>query len=194
MKYKKYVLYCSRHNDETATQVMVMIYALAYQARKFLDVLLEDDGIVWEDGLVPLADPGSTIRSETGIVVSTRFDADAMRRAVEHEYEVKEMAWDLPPADTRYARHFRHGPPAPRTLEEAGVKAERVKRTASAPRASAPVGYVHVSDIALSMGIDAKQARVALRKIYKGDKPIHGWSFPPSEVEALKARIREVVK
>lgn len=203
MKYDPYVLYVSRHDDETGTQIMVVAYAKAYQARKFLDVLLEDDGIVWED-CHPSADPGTTIRSESGIVVSTRFarmrgedTSHLLRKAVEHEYDVKQMLWELPPEHVRWARRFRHGPPLPRTDEEAGVvpaSEKRAARRASSPKKQAPGGYVHVSDIALSMGIDAKQARVALRKIYKDGKPEIGWNFPPSEIEELKAKIKEALK
>lgn len=195
MKYNPYVLYVSRHKDETGTQVMVTTYPTAYQARKFLDELLQDDGIVWDD-CHPSACPGSTIRSESGIIVSTRFDAERMRKAVEHQYEVKEMAWDLPPEHVRWARRFRNGPPLPTTLEEATGTSEtraRRERKASAPKKQAPTGYVHVSDIALAMGIDAKQARVALRKIYKDGKPDVGWNFPPSEVDALKVKIKNAL-
>lgn len=199
IKYDPYVLYVTRHQDETGTQVMVVTYPKAYQARKFLDLLLKDDGWVWDD-CHPSADPGSTIRSETGIVVSTRFHPERMRKAVEHEYEIKEMVWDLPPEHRRWALRFRNGPELPKTLEEAGItvdaegRRERKQRKSSAPRADAPAGYVHVSDVALSMGIDAKQARVALRKLYPDGKPAYGWYFDPKALDDLKARIKEQLK
>jgi hypothetical protein len=182
----KYVLYISRHGDDD-TQCIVQSFAARYSGRKFLDVLLRDDGIHWDDEC--------TVRSETGIVVSTRWWPGLLRRVVEHEYSIAEMAWslrDYAPEVYRAAKTFRNGPDLPRTLEETPTR-ERRTRAASAPRASAPSGYVHVSDIALSMGIDAKQARVALRKIYP-QKPATGWSFPPGEIEALKTKIKEVIK
>lgn len=196
MKDRRYVMYCSRHGDETGTQIMVLIYDKAYQARKFLDALLRDDGFIWDDHAFPMAKPGSTIRSESDIVVSTRFDPEAMRKAVEFEYEPKHMAWDLPPTDASAIRRFRDGPPMPRTLEETGRRegeTVRVRRT-STPKTAAPSNYVHVSTVALSMGIDAKQARVALRKIFPDGKPAYGWNFDPATLDDLKAKIKEHLK
>lgn len=183
----KYALYISRHRDDD-TQCMVVVFCAAYAARKFLDILLEDDGIVWEDDC--------TIRSETGIVVSTRWYPKRMRACVEHEYSLKEMAFKLPAPHPSWARAFRYGPEQPRTLEaDAGATKQREKRErrSSAPRSAAPAGYVHVSDVALALGIDAKAARVALRKIYD-EKPKFGWNFPPGEVEELKKKIKEVLR
>lgn len=183
----KYALYITRHGDDD-TQCIVQTFGAPYSARKFLDVLLKSDGIVWENE--------HTIRSETGIVVSTRWWPKRMRACVEHEYSIAEMAWDLrdvAPDVHKAAKRFRNGPEQPRTIEAADVKPKR-ERTAAAPRAAAPSGYIHISDVALAMGIDARQARVALRKIYKDGKPATGWSFPPAEVEELKTKIKAVLK
>lgn len=183
----KYALYLTRHGDDD-TQSMCVIFAAPYSARKFLDVLLEDDGIVWDDEC--------TIRSETGIVVSTKWWPERMRRVVEHEYTLPEMAWQLDPQHVRWARQFRHGPEQPRTLEEdRGHTERREKRArASGPKVGAPAGYVHVSDVALSMGIEAKQARVALRKLFPDGKPAYGWYFDPATLDDLKARIKAAIK
>jgi hypothetical protein len=199
----KYVLYISRHMDDD-TQVMVMVFAQAYAARKFLDILLRDDGIVWEDtwynGEWPEGTTmkrGCTIRSETGIIVSTRWYPKRMHEVVEHEYSLQEMAWDLPMPYSGFAKAFRRGPDLPRTLEDDGVGSrarERKERKSSAPRADAPAGYVHVSDLALSMGIDAKQARVALRKVFADGKPAYGWYFDPKTLDDVKAKIKQALK
>lgn len=184
----KYALYFSRHGDDD-TQVMVQVFAAAYAARKFLDVVLEDDGIIWENDC--------TIRSETGIVVSTKWYPERMKKVVEHEYTLEEMAWDLQNPHLAEAKRFRYGPPQPRTLEEdaGGTRArEKRERRAKGPTVSAPAGYVHVSDVALSMGIEPKQARVALRKIYPDGKPAYGWYFDPKTLDDLKAKIREQLK
>lgn len=174
----KYAFYISRHGDDD-TQTMCVVFAEPYAARKFLDELLKDDGYIWDDEC--------TIRSETGIVVSTRWYPKRMRRCVEHEYSIAEMAWDLDPHVARWARQFRSGPPQPRTLEEDAAHKERAERKASTPRKEAPAGWLHVSDVALSMGIDARDARRALRACMT--KPDVGWYFDPKEVEDVKAKI-----
>lgn len=183
----KYVFYVSRHGDDD-TQSIVQTFAAAYAARKFLDALLEQDGLIWEDPC--------TIRSETGIIVSTRWYPERMKKCVEHDYSLAEMAWslrDYAPDVYNSARRFRSGPELPRTLEDVPERKTRSGKS-SAPRADAPSGYVHVSDVALSMGIDAKQARVALRKLYPEGKPAYGWFFDPKTLDEVKAKIKEVVK
>jgi len=192
----RYALYVHRRNDDD-TQSMCVVFAAAFAARKFLDVLLRDDGIVWEDEWygqewprVTTMKRGSTIRSETGIVVSTRWYPKRMHEVVEHDYSLAEMAWELPYPHRGWAKNFRSGPPLPRTLEEMPERARR-ERTPSAPREDHPPGYMHVSDVALSMGIEAKVARVALRKIFADGKPKWGWWFDPKEVDGLKKKIKE---
>lgn len=178
----KYVFYITRYKDDD-TQCMVVSFAAPYSARKFLDVLLRDDGIIWENE--------TTIRSETGIVVSTRWWPGLLRECVDHDYSLAEMAWDLDPHVVRWARTFRNGPNLPRTLEEDGVVKEKRERKASVARKEAPPGYLHVSEIALSMGIDARDARRALRSIM--EKPEVGWNFPPDQLEEIKAKIKEAL-
>jgi len=186
------------------TQVMVVCFTQAYTARKFLDVLLRDDGVVWEDVWYDGEWPdtttmkrGSTIRSESGIIVSTRWYPKRMREVVEHEYSIAEMGWELPQPMLGWAKAFRRGPNLPRTIEEdvGGTRArERRERKASTPRKAAPAGYVHVSDVALSMGIEAKEARVALRKIFAGEKPAYGWWFDPKGLDDLKKKIKGAMR
>lgn len=189
-KPAKYALYISREGDDD-TQCMVVTFGARFSARKFLDRLLRDDEIEWQPA-TQFQQEDTTIVSSSGIVVSTRWWPGRLRRCVEHEYSVAEMVWQLDTQHRRWAKEFRDGPEFPRTLEDApGPKHER--RT-GAPRVSAPSGYVHVSVIALSMGIDAKQARVALRKIYKDGKPKFGWNFPKDEIDGLKTKIKEVLK
>lgn len=174
----RYALYLSRRGDDD-TQTMCVVFGAPYAARKFLDELLKGDGVVWDDGC--------TIRSETGIIVSTRWYPKRMRECVEHEYTLQEMAWSLDPHVAKWARVFRNGPPQPRTLEEDSAHKERAERRVSTPRREAPAGWLHVSDIALSMGVDARDARRALRSIMtKGE---FGWWFDPKEVDEIKKKI-----
>lgn len=191
-KPAKYALYITREGDDD-TQSMVVTFGARFSARKFLDVLLRDDEIEWQPA-TQFQEEDTTIVSSSGIIVSTRWWPGRLRRCVEHEYSLPEMTWDLDRQHVRWAKEFREGPNMPRTIEEAAGARPAKERRSSAPRASAPAGYVHVSDVALSMGIDSKQARVALRKLYPDGKPAVGWNFPPDEVDALKARIKEVLK
>jgi len=190
-------LYLSRVGDDD-TQCMAVTFKRPHHARRFLDELLQSDGYVWEECLSPHRTPPCecTIRSESGIVVSTRWYPETMREVVDHEYTVKELGYSLQEPYLSWARYFRNGPPQPRTIEEATADSQR-KRTRtpreSTPRADHPAGYIHVGDVALSLGIDAKQARVALRKLFP-EKPAYGWWFDPATLDDLKARIKEVVK
>jgi len=189
---KSYVLYFSRRwsEDPNGDRVMVWVFYHAFVARKFLDVALGDEGFIWEDDC--------TVRTEGGTIVSTRWHPEDMRAVWEHEYTLPELGWDLSsnmPMEYRCAMWWRHG--APTETEEEVVQrraAKRERKTSSSPRASAPPGYIHVSTIALQLGVDAKQARVALRKIYGDNKPKHGWNFAPDEVESVKAKIKENIR
>lgn len=177
----RFVLYISRHGDDD-TQSMVQVFAQPYAARKFLDELLADDGVVWDDEC--------TIRSETGVVVSTRWYPDRMREAHSHEYTLEEMAWTLDHLHAAAARRFRCGPELPRTAAEAATDRPRRSQSSapSAPRASRE-GLVPVGDIALALGVDARNCRAALRKLGI-EKPAVGWAWPADQVEAVKARIQ----
>ncbi len=179
----KYAFYVSRHRDDD-TQVMCVVFAAPYAARKFLDVLLEDDGIVWEDEC--------TLRSESGVVVSTKW-FPVLRECVEHEYSLPEMGWEMQDPQRKWARQFRYGE-QPRTAEPDAHLGKRARRVSapSGPRASAPAGSVHVGEIAEQMGIEPRVARGALRGIMS--KPAHGWNFLPSEVDEIKAKIKAALE
>lgn len=179
----RYVLYLSRHGDDD-TQTMVLVFGAPYSARKFLDVLLEKDGYIWEDDC--------TIRSETGIVVSTRWYPKRMRACVEHEYSVAEFAWDLDPLHVGYARRFRYGPEQPRELTpEQQERRPRQRQAPSGPRASRD-GLVPIADVALQLNVTPRECRAALRKL-KVPKPAAGWAFPAAEVDAIRERIRSAL-
>lgn len=181
----KYALYVSRH-EEDDTQCMVQVFASAYAARKFLDVLLADDGYVWDDEC--------TIRSETGIVVSTRWFPDAMRRAIDHTYTAEEKTWDLRDPHRAEALAFRCGPNLPRTDEDVAALARatgRAPRAASTPRASR-AGLTSIGDIAEALGVEPRVARGALRQM-KIEKPAAGWAWGAAEAEQVQAKLRDAL-
>lgn len=190
----KYLFYVTREGDDGTQMMTSRAFAARYAAKKWLDALIGDDTFEWRDDALPWVEKGCTIITSTGIVISTRGWPERMLACVEHELTLPEMAFSLEDGDLREIRLFRYGPEMPRTLEDDGHVREKRERRSSAPRADAPAGYVHVSDVALSMGIDSKQARVALRKLFPDGKPAHGWWFDPATLDELKARIRAVLK
>lgn len=173
----KYVLYLTRRGDD-ASACMVVAFSAPGEARRFLDALLADDGFVWDDAC--------TIRSETGIVVSTRWFADTMRACVEHVVTDRD-----PPLDDRYvgyARLFRHGPDV-RPTSDGGVEpVVRAPRPAPQPRESRD-GLVTVAEIAATLGVEPREARQALRSL-KIEKPAAGWAWPPAQVVEVTERLR----
>lgn len=177
----KYVLYVTRHRDESGTQVIVMNFAAPYAARKFLDVLFEGDGLNWDDEC--------TVRSETGIVVSTRWWPKRMKECVEHEYSIAELAWDLDKLYHDAARRFRYGE-QPRELSPEQTEPRRA-RAPSGPRASRD-GLVPIADVALQLNVTPRECRAALRKL-KIEKPAAGWAFKADEVDAIRDRIKSAL-
>jgi len=175
----RYVLYLTRVGD-ASTSCMVKAFAAPYVARKFLDALLADDGYVWQDE--------TTIRSETGVVVSTRWFPDALRACVEHRYTAAETAWTLDSTSASHARLFRHGPDV-REAAAGGVEdVVRTPRPAPQPRAPRD-GLVTVADIAAELGVEPRVARQALRGLGV-EKPAAGWAWPASEAAAVAARVK----
>jgi hypothetical protein len=175
----QYVLYLSRchADDPDGNQMAAHIFAAPYSARRFIEVLLEDDGFVWE---------GATIlRSESGIVIK----CDLLAKIIGHEYTLAEMAWRLPEPHRGYAKFFRYGR-QPTSLTEA--QEGRPERKASVPRASRS-GMVPIADIAMKLGLKARDARAAFRKA-KIPKPAAGWAFKPDEVDGVLEKLRAVMK
>lgn len=175
----RYALYVTRRGDDVG-QCMVQVFAAPYAARKFLDALLADDGYVWESDV--------TIRSETGIIVSTRWFPGRLRECVEHEYTREERDWELDHRHLDAARLFRHGPDVRPTADGGVEPVTRAPRPAPTPRASRD-GLVPAADVAAQLGVEARDLRAALRRM-KVPKPAAGWAWPETEVPALVAMVR----
>ena len=177
------VLYLSRRHfqDPGGDQQAVFIYDTAWETLQALRRILRDDELLWESD--------DHLRSSTGIVVQVkrvpRGLQTTLREMLSYDPTLKEMSLELSPNLRRECRIFREGR---MSVEPA---APRRERGSSAPRAQAPAGYVHVSDIALALGIEPRVARGALRKIMT--KPAVGWMWSPAEVEDVKAKIREAI-
>ena len=188
----KYALYCSRVDDDD-TQCMVQVFASAYAARKFLDVIFEDDDVVWDDAATSTArgaigEAGCTVSSSSGVVVSTMWYPEQMRRAVEHQYTPEELEWQLTEPHLGDARRFRAGPNNPR--EHVHVPREqRTRSTARAPRG----GLTPVADLATELGVTARDCRQALRRL-KLVKPASGWAWPADEIDDVRAQLKDALK
>lgn len=176
----KFVFYVTRRLDDR-DQSMVWILDTVAEARKFLDVLLGDDGIVWENPC--------TIRSSTGIVVSTRWYADLMRAAVDHEYTQAERSLQISYTARNVAASFRNGV---RAISSGGVarpdETPRAPRPAPTPRAPRD-GLVSVAEVADQLGVEPRIARAALRRM-KLEKPSAGWAWPAAEIPSIVERVR----
>lgn len=180
----RHVIYVTRRyfQDPHGDRMAVLIYDERWEAQAAMRLLLADDELLWEDD--------DWVRSSSGLVLRIRRTRDTsatLRELWEYERATREMALDLSPNLRREARIVRAG-----ELPKERPQVERKKRSGTrGPTKAAPPGYVHVSDVALSLGVPARDARRALRKIMK--KPDVGWRFPPSELEDLKKKIAEVL-
>lgn len=188
----KYCLYISRDGEDD-TQSMAVVFAASYAARKFLDVLLEDDEIEWWENpfMVRLGVnvEGCTIRSSSSIVVSTRWWPDRMRKVVEHEYSLEEMGWQLRNPMRQWAVMFRNGPNFPRTLEEDGHVREKRERKPVQHRAPRD-GLTPVADIATALGMEPREVRGILRGL-KIEKPAAGWAWPAEKAAEIQSLIEK---
>lgn len=174
----RYALYVTHREDED--RVMAVTFAEPYAARKFLDALWRKDVVTWDDEC--------TASSETGIVVSTRWWPGRLRECVDHEYTLAEAAWPLDGYVRDWARSFRHG------LREAPESVEQTKAATAAKSAPSrpPAGYVSLADVATSLGVDARDARRALRSFTSA--PAYGWWFDPASLADIKRKIQEAIK
>lgn len=178
-----HVLYLSRRfsDDPDGNQVAVFMYGARYAAKRALELLLEQDDLLWIHD--------NKLQSETGIIIEIRPCKDTrytLRQLWEYELTIAEMAWEMKPPHSTECKTFRYRRQAT-TLEP---QQER-RRGKGAPRSSRQ-GMTPIGDIALALGITAREARAAFRKA-KIPKPPQGWAFPPGEVEAVKAKLQEVL-
>lgn len=177
-----YVLYLSRRyrDDPDGNQVAVFIYAAPYAAKRALELILADDGIVWVTD--------NHLKSESGIEVQVRpcrTTTHTLKELWEYEYTIAEMAWEMQPPYSTECKRFR----LERVSEQVPEKVQR--KRGNGPRASR-AGMTPIADIALELGITAREARGAFRKA-RIPKPPCGWAFKPDEVDGIRAKLKEVL-
>ncbi|OXE37510.1 MAG: hypothetical protein CGW95_00940 [Phenylobacterium zucineum] len=189
----KYGFYCYNQNGAFTYQCFCGIYA----AKRFIEVITEGTSYKWLNC--------ETILAENGVKISTTTNPNPkpgdqtyfeMEEVLEHEYTTEEEAWQVPePMASQWPRFPSQGAPRERSNDD---DAPAQRRTAT-PRPERPArpqrveGNVSVATIAEQLGIDATKARGALRKASE-PKPPQGWEWPPSEVERIKAKIKEHLK
>jgi predicted glycosyltransferase len=76
-------------------------------------------------------------------------------------------------------------------------KTQKPVKATSAPKTIKPkfdaTGYVTANDIATQLKVEGREVRGVLRSL-KLEKPDHGWSWSPTEAEAIKKQIKEGLK
>ena len=183
----KYVLYISRRGDSSQSCSAVSIWAARYGAKKFLDALLQDDGVVW--------DTPNRLRSETGIIVENPYAfKDTTKNYVlqevwEHEYSLAEMVWTLPHPYPAQAKRLRMMPAM--TLEQYDAVLPTQGPKVRSVRASRD-GMVPIADLAAEFDLCARDCRAALRKA-KVPKPAAGWAWRADEIEGVRALIAKAL-
>jgi len=177
------VVFLTKLDDSANLGPTVMILNTVWAMKKFVESVLEGDSFAIE---------GDTLVSSSGIVVDYRGVSEtSLEEIMEHDYSLREMAWQLPFPYSHYAYWFRHvrTEPTQEEMEEAIDRAMPTRRRAMhrAPRD----GMVPVADIATGLGLTAREARGLLRRA-KIPKPPQGWAWPVDEAENIKAKLAQL--
>ena len=180
-----YVLELSKIEDGPDLGETILIFAARYAAKKFMLAVLEDDAYEIE---------GDVLVSTSGIVVEyTGVATSSLTAIMGHEFTIPEMGWALPHPYDGYAHYFRHHRHDP-TPEEIAAAAEKNKPRRQRSHGGGSMhragreGMVPIADIALGLGLTARDARGLLRKA-KIAKPASGWAWPLDQVDEIKAVI-----
>lgn len=158
-------------------------FGATYSARKFLDVLLQDDEITLTRGICGRKD---TIISSTGITVRS----DNIMDVVNHEYNDNEKEWELNlsgnSGSAAQAEQFRSctGIRVEKQIESPTDKKPQIARREK-PRKASKDGLITIAHISEELKIEPREARGILRKM-KVSKPAIGWAWEKSEVDAVK--------
>lgn len=177
-----YVINFRRRDDWEWNSVCVHVWGAAFAAKKYIEAVIREDEWCWD-----VEDNGSEsndrLFTETGIVVETGASASRgmLRRAMDHEYSLPEMAWSLPVPYPKMAAAWR----SRQRWESTAVLVERKVR--STPRALRQ-GMTSVQTIADELGITPREARGALRKA-KVPKPPCGWAWKSDEISDVRSLI-----
>lgn len=178
-----------------------MVFLATYAAKHFVNACLQNGGFKWLPANKSLGRTvPDTIIGENGV----KLRCDLMEEIIEYEFVGAEATWELPAPMIRQTELVRRewrdeegGRPDP-TGEEGEEAAERPsKKPKREPKPEKPKidksGLVSVGEIAEQMGIEARDARAALRK-QKVEKPDGGWLWKPDKVDDIKKIIKAGLK
>lgn len=159
-------------------------FCAIYAARKFLDVLFEDDGLTRIKGISGEQD---TVLCDNGIAV--RIVCTPIDDVLKHEYSTDEDQWELSDEYVQFAQRFRSmgfdAPVYASKAEGGEAKPERVKKEPKAPRPSKD-GMTTIQQIAEELKMEPREARGILRKM-KTVKPEVGWAFKGDDIKKIKS-------
>lgn len=171
------------------SNLMVVVFAATYSAKKFIDILLEEDTIAKTRSLNGLP---TTIVSSSDI----RITCDEIDEILEHKYSSREEEWELGEPDRTNAMRFRNSSGYEESAEIAHnrqdgeraprEKKEKVEKTAKPSKE----GLVTIAEIAAELKIEPRDARAALRSA-KVEKPVVGWAWAKGEVDKIKKIVQD---
>lgn len=164
-----------RRRDPLGDKEMFGIgFCTLYGARKYLEVLLDEDDFVQETD--------TFLRTETGIEVR----CSDLRALIDYEYKGQENYWELPEPHVTEALWFRRARDAP-PAEHTG-KSKREKRLER--KAKRVPGMLSIGELAEQLGMTPRDARAILRKA-KVEKPASGWAWLPDAADKIRALLQE---
>lgn len=176
----KYCLYVDKGEGR-----IVNTFYTAYAARKFLDILLEDDSVAKIRGLTGQMD---TIVSSTSIKVRCTY----IDELIDYQYSAKEEQWGLGEPVRSAAIRFRASTHEYSAHEAANddkgepkVKREKVEKV---PRPSKE-GLITIQQICEELKMEPREARSILRKM-EVVKPVPGWAWEKIKVDEIKTLLQ----
>lgn len=154
-----------------------------YAAKKFIDMIIQDNDFKWVNSQTIITDSGYKIRAEYHC---------SLEDVIEYEYKGKEKDFEFPvPYAGMFAR-FAGDPSSSSSTHTDTPKRERERepRTPRAPSEPRPDGLVPLADIVQELNMDPREARQILRKS-DIDKPSYGWAWPQNEVDKVKKVLKK---
>jgi len=186
-----YVIELTKIDDSDELGETTAIFAEEYGAKKFMELVLADDEYEIEDEML--------LVSSSGIVAEyVGVPGSSMEQIMDYDYSLRELAWQMKPPHKTEALWFRH---ARRNPTEAEIEAQRERGKPKKKRRPGGrsmhradrSGMTPIADIALGLGLSARDARGLFRKA-KIEKPKQGWAWPPDEVDGIRDLLQELKK
>lgn len=192
-KPPKYAVYGTYPHDAEPgrSRLLVVPFLATYAAKHFVETLLQGGKFKWQSPTILIGENGVKVKS------------DQLEEIIEYEYVGNEASWELPSHMTQQAEGIRReyreddvSRPDP-TGAEGDDAPEQPTKPKREPKPEKPKidksGLVSVGEIAEQMGIEARDARGALRK-QKVEKPDGGWLWTPDKVDGIKKIIKAGLK